>query len=171
VSIDLDDAGKVVLAEVLRLWARVEAIDRHLDETGLVDRKGKPSYLVQQRARFSRCLMEAHDRLVEAHHRAAKQTVTEESRSVEAEPVDYVRRLQLIALGLHPDASVNHELAALALLIKRGAEGASSFYRPRRPPYEDDPEVATLLAELEDAERTGYKESLRRNITLERLGG
>ena len=157
VSNDLDDAGRVaVLAEVLRLWACIEAIDRQLEKTGLKDRKGKPSYLVQQRERYSRRLMEAHDRLVEAQHRATKHGMTKDSYPVEAETVDYVRRLQQIALGLHPEASVTHELAALKLLIEHGARGTSSYYRPRKAPYADDPEVAALLAELESAERTGY---------------
>ena len=85
-----------------------------------MDRKGKSSYLVQQRERYSRRLMEAHDRLVEAQNRATKNHMAKDSHTARGQPVAF-RGLEQIALGLHPEASVIHELVALKFLIERRA--------------------------------------------------
>jgi len=46
----------VAVHEVARCTALLEAIDRELDERGLVDKQGKPRYLLPHRARISRQL-------------------------------------------------------------------------------------------------------------------
>jgi hypothetical protein len=171
VSPDLDEAGRFALAEVARLTGLVEAIDADLDKQGFTDKKGNERYLVQRRERFSRRLLDAHDRLVEALERAKKKAATNRADGVVGEPRDYVRHLQMIGLGHDPEAQVTDQFNALKLLLGLGPKGSSSYYEPRTLPYADDPEVAALYAELEGAGRAGHIERLRSEITMKRTGG
>jgi hypothetical protein len=55
-SFELPPEYRVVAREVARNLAVLEAIDNHLSEDGLTDRRGKPRYLLEQRPRTSRLL-------------------------------------------------------------------------------------------------------------------
>lgn len=171
---NLDQAGQVVLSEVCRLMALVEAIDRDLDERGLTDRNGKERYLLQRRERYSRTLMEMNDRLLDALNRARRETNAEDG--VIGEQKDYVQELQRIALGRDPDARVSERITALKLLVALGRSGASSFYEPSEKvvPFQDDPvfqaKVKMLEKEFEEARKTGYLNDFETRIMLARHG-
>jgi hypothetical protein len=75
--------------------AILEAIDRDLDERGLVDKGGKPRYLLNHRWRVSKQL----DHWLEKISAAIERQSTEGQEQPRAEFADYVRELQRIALG------------------------------------------------------------------------
>jgi hypothetical protein len=111
--------------EVARNMAILEAIDRDLDERGLVGKNGKPSYLLDTRMRVSRQL----------DHWLAKLTPTIERQTSAGEMPragwsDYVRELQRIALGHDPTARTADRLSALKELMALGQKGTSSFLEP-----------------------------------------
>ena len=49
-------SGVLAVCEATRLMAILERIDAELDARGLLNRKGKPSYLIDQRAWLSKQL-------------------------------------------------------------------------------------------------------------------
>lgn len=173
----LDEAGRVVLNEVARLTALVEAIDCDLEQRGFVDRRGKERYLLQLRERYSRRLLEAHDRLVDAQRRAAKSSVQAAVQDTTGKPSDYVRQLQVIALSRDPDGRVADRLIALRLLLELGERGSTSYYETSAPsvPYSDDEvfqrRVGEKQRELEGARKEGYLAQLQNEIDLARFTG
>ncbi|HEY8631308.1 MAG TPA: hypothetical protein VIL73_12325 [Gaiellaceae bacterium] len=93
--------------------AILEAIDRDLDERGLVDKAGKPRYLLNHRWRVSRQLDHWLAKISDAIQRqsAAGQ------QPQPAERADYIQELQRIALGHDPSASARDRLTALKELL------------------------------------------------------
>jgi hypothetical protein len=102
------------LREVARCIAILKAIDRDLDERGLVDKGGKPRYLLYHRSRLSRQLEQWLAKISQVIER---QTPTEEEPPL-VKHDDYVRELQRIALGKDPSASTRDRLTALKELLK-----------------------------------------------------
>lgn len=114
----LDDAGKVHLAEVARLKAIIELIDQDLAERGLVDKEDRERYLVRRRESYSRRLIEVTDRLLASQKRSAAR---ENARNLTDDSVGrraYVRGVEEIALGCDADARVSDRLNALKALIE-----------------------------------------------------
>ena len=109
--------------EVARCIAILEAIDRDLDQRGLVDRKGEPRYLLNHRSRTSRQLEQWLEKVSAAIERKA----SSERAPARAEFADYVRALQQIALGHETTATASDQLAALRELLKLGAAGTTSY--------------------------------------------
>jgi hypothetical protein len=109
--------------EVGRCFAILEAIDRDLDERGLVDRAGEPRYLLNHRARVSRQLEQWLTKLSTAmeRHSARDQTPPR------GEFADYVQALQRIALGHDTTATARDRLAALKQLLDLGSRGTTSY--------------------------------------------
>ena len=102
--------------------AILEAIDRDLDERGVVDKQGKPRYLLDKRVRVSRQLeqwLAKVDSSVDPRPTA--------SESLRGEFADYVRALQRIALGQDADASTRDRLGALKELLKLGHSGTTAY--------------------------------------------
>jgi len=114
-------AERLAVHEAARCIAIIEAIDRDLDERGLVDREGSPRYLLNHRSRTSRHLEHWLERVTAAVER---QTQTEPTR---ADFPDYVRALQRIALGQETTATARDQLAALKELLKLGIRGTTSY--------------------------------------------
>jgi hypothetical protein len=106
--------------------AILEAIDRDLDERGLVDRRGKPRYLLDTRMRVSRQL---DHWLAKLAPEIERQSAGDEEPP-RAEWADYVRELQRIALGRDPGARTSDRLTALRELLKLGRKGTTSFLEP-----------------------------------------
>ena len=168
----LDETGKIALAELTRVAAIVEAIDHDLSVKGVSDRNGKERYLVARRERYSRRLMELSDRVLEAQARIRKQAILDPSYEVVGERSDYIRAAQVIALGHDPRARPRDELDALKLLTSLGREGTTSYFKPKTKPkpsddpYADDPEigdeVAMLHEEIERAKKRAHLEHLRK---------
>jgi hypothetical protein len=113
---------RLAVREAARCAAILEAIDRDLDERGLVDRRGGPRYLLNHRWRVSRQLDHWLERIGQAIQR---QHVGQEQPR--AEFADYVRELQRIALGQHTSGSDRDRLGALKELLKLERRGSSSY--------------------------------------------
>jgi hypothetical protein len=168
---ELDEPGRVVLGEVARLTAIIEAIDRDLDERGITDSKGNERYLLQRRERYARRLLEAHDRFLAAQARASKERFLQPETEVDGSSADYIRHLQGIAFGLDPEARLTDRVSALKTLIDLRTRGETSYYQPK--PYEDDPafqsELARLNERLDEARKVGHLKRIEQEIKLERL--
>jgi hypothetical protein len=109
--------------EVGRCIAILEAIDRDLDERGLVDRAGEPRYLLNHRARVSRQLEQWLTKLSAAMERHSAR----DQAPPRGEFADYVQALQRIALGHDTTATARDRLAALKQLLDLGFRGTTSY--------------------------------------------
>ena len=120
---DFSPAERLAVHEAARCIAILEAIDRDLDQRGLVDRDGSPRYLLNHRSRTSRHLEHWLDRVTAAVERQT----TNKPEPARADFPDYVRALQRIALGQEVTATARDQLAALKELLKLGIRGTTSY--------------------------------------------
>jgi hypothetical protein len=114
---------RLAVHEAARCIAILEAIDRDLDERGLVDKAGEPRYLLNHRARVSRQLEQWLARISAAIERQSAREQTPRR----GEFADYVQALQQIALGQDPTATARERLVALKELLSLGQRGTSSY--------------------------------------------
>ena len=114
---------RLAVHEASRCIAILEAIDRDLDERGLVDKAGEPRYLLNHRGRVSRQLEQWLAKISAAIERQSAR----EQTPLRAEFADYVQALQQIALGQDPTGTARERLAALKELVKLGQRGTSSY--------------------------------------------
>jgi hypothetical protein len=152
-SFEFSPTQRLAVHEAARCMAILEAIDRDLDERGLVDKGGKPRYLLNHRWRVSRQLDHWLAKISEAIERQSAEG-EEPSR---AEFADYVRELQRIALGQDPSGSARDRLAALRELLKLEKRGTTSYIEGAS---EDDPEVQRRWAEVRRADSLSRLQSL-----------
>src|SRR6266516_4385691 len=122
-SADFLPAERLAVHEAARCIAILEAIDRDLDQRGLVDEEGKPRYLLNHRSRTSRQL----EHWLEKVSAAIERQAATEQAPLRGDFPDYVRALQRIALGQDPTGTARDRLAALEELLKLGATGTSSY--------------------------------------------
>jgi hypothetical protein len=113
----------VAVHEASRCISILEAIDRDLDERGLVDRQGAPRYLLNHRSRTSKQLEQWLKQITAVVEREAAR----EQGPPRADFPDYVQALQRIALGQEKTADASDMLAALKELLKLGIKGTSSY--------------------------------------------
>ncbi len=113
-AFELSATQSLVVHEVARCMAILEAIDRDLDERGVVDKGGKPRYLLNHRSRISRQLDQWLAKISEVIERQA----ADNQQRPPAERADYVRGLQRIALGQDPTANARDRISALKELLK-----------------------------------------------------
>ena len=99
-SFEFSPAERLAAHEAARCIAILEAIDRDLDERGLVDTDGAPRYLLNHRSRTSRQLEQWLEKVSAAIERKAGK----EAEPTRADFPDYVRALQRIALGTEATA-------------------------------------------------------------------
>lgn len=101
-------AQRIAVEQVARCIAILEAIDRDLDEGGVVDKRGEPRSLLNYRSRISRQLDLWLSKIAPSIERqtADKQAPSHPGRS------DYVAELQRIALGYDTTASARDRLSA-----------------------------------------------------------
>ena len=123
---------RLAVRELARCMAILEAIDRDLDERGVVDRAGKPRYLLNHRARISRQL----DQWLAKIEAAIERQSAAEQPQPAAGRAELVGELQRIALGHDRAASSRDRLSALKELLK--------LDETRPPP----PQAATLVVHL-----------------------
>jgi hypothetical protein len=129
-NFEFSPAERLAVHEAARCIAILEAIDRDLDQRGLVDKEGKPRYLLNHRSRTSRQLEHWLEKVSAAMERKA----ASEQAPSRADLPDYVRALQRIALGQDATATARDRLAALKELLELGAKGTSSYLeRPAQP--------------------------------------
>jgi hypothetical protein len=122
-SFEFSPLELVAVQEAARCIALLEAIDRDLDQRGLVDREGAPRYLLNHRSRTSRQLEQWLGKVTVAVERKT----AGELPPPRADFADYVQALQRIALGEEATASASDQLAALKELLKLGFRGTSSY--------------------------------------------
>jgi hypothetical protein len=113
-SFEFSPPQRLAVHEAARCMAILEAIDRDLDERGLVDKGGKPQYLLNHRWRVSRQLDHWLAKVSEAIERQSGDGEEPPSAGL----ADYVHELQRIALGRDPSASARDRLGALKALVK-----------------------------------------------------
>lgn len=172
----VDEAGKVALWELARLTALIEAIDRDLSERGVTDKAGKERYMLQRRERYSRRLIEVSDRVLEARSRTVKHDAIDDGPVV-GEQRDYVRHLQMIALGHDPEARVSERLAALRLLLSLEERGTTSYLEANQAEdasWGDDPnfqqKLARVTEDLEASRKAAHLKRLEDEIFRNRVG-
>jgi hypothetical protein len=112
-SFDFTAAEMVAVNEAARWGALLEAIDRDLDERGLVDRHGKERYLLALRVRASARL----ERWLTKLEGTMKRKLGERAMD-KLERADYLRELQHIAVGNDPTATARDRLGALKELLR-----------------------------------------------------
>lgn len=122
-SFEFSPAERLAVHEAARCIAILEAIDRELDQRGLIDKKGQPRYLLNHRSRTSRQL----EQWLEKVQAAIERRALSEQASPRAEFPDYVRALQRIALGHDAAATPRDRLAALKELLELGPKGTTSY--------------------------------------------
>jgi hypothetical protein len=114
--------------------ALLEAIDRDLDERGLVDRAGDPRYLLNHRWRASRQLEDWLAKISETIERQA----AEGEQPPAPEFGDYIRELQRIALARDPSASARDRLTALKELLKHDSRAKVAATVIRIPHHREE---------------------------------
>jgi hypothetical protein len=122
-SFEFSPAERLAVHEAARCIAILEAIDRDLDQRGLVDKHGQPRYLLNHRSRTSRQL----EQWLEKVQAAIERRATSEQLPSQADFPDYVRALQRIALGRDASATARDRLAALKELLALGPRGTTSY--------------------------------------------
>ncbi|SRR6266516_4397364 len=152
-SADFLPPERLAVHEAARCIAILEAIDRDLDDRGLVDRAGEPRYLLNHRARISRQLEQWLEKVSAAIERASAR----EQAPPRGEFGDYVEALQRIALGLDPTGTARDRLAALKELLRLGLRGRTSYLElgedPELTQRQQAVQVATRQRELRRQER------------------
>jgi hypothetical protein len=122
-SFEFSPAERLAAHEAARCIAILEAIDRELDQRGLVDKEGKPRYLLNHRSRTSRRL----EHWLEKVSTAIERQAAGERAAAPADFPDYVRALQRIALGHDATATARDRLAALKELLALGPKGTTGY--------------------------------------------
>src|SRR6266566_5948111 len=122
-SFQFSPAERLAAHEAARCIAILEAIDRDLDQSGLVDREGQPRYLLNHRSRTSRQL----EHWLEKVSAAIEREATSAQAPSRGDFSDYVRALQRIALGQDASATARDRLAALTELLELGPSGTTSY--------------------------------------------
>jgi hypothetical protein len=150
---EFSPAERLAVHEAARCIAILEAIDRDLDQRGLVDQDGVPRYLLNHRSRTSRHLEHWLDRVSAAIERQTSR----ETEATRADFPDYVRALQRIALGQETTATARDQLAALKELLKLGIRGTTS--------YLERPGEAEIMRRSHAVHEARRKESIERDET------
>jgi hypothetical protein len=143
-SFEFSPPERLAVHETARCIAILEAIDRDLDERGLVDKAGEPRYLLNHRARVSRQLEQWLAKISAAIERQSAREQTPRR----GEFADYVQALQQIALGQDPTATARERLVALKELLSLGQRGTSSYLD-----RSEGPELARRWQAIYEAER------------------
>jgi hypothetical protein len=149
-SFSFSPAERLAVHETARCIAILEAIDRDLDQRGLVDRGGSPRDLLNHRSRISRQLEHWLAKVSAAIERKA----ASERAPARAEFADHVRALQRIALGQDASATARDRLAALKELLELGPKGTTSYLeRPAQPELTERANAAREAHERRNLER------------------
>jgi hypothetical protein len=113
-SFEFSIVQRIAVEEVARGIAILEAIDRDLDEHGVVDKRGEARSLLNHRSRIVRQLERSLSRIAPSIERqtAARQAPSQPGRS------EYIAELQRIALGQDTTASARDRVSALKELVE-----------------------------------------------------
>jgi hypothetical protein len=116
-SFDFSPSERLAVREAARLIAILDAIERDLDDRGLLDKNGKPRYLLDYHLRYSRQLERWLTKFSTAIERQSAPDVST------VDPFAYIQELRRIALGHDSSASGHDRLYALRELIRIGDGG------------------------------------------------
>ena len=114
-SFQFSPTERLAVREVAYSTAVLEAIDRDLDERGVVDRRGEPRALLSYRSRVSRQLQRWMADIAPTIERQS------EGGRVDLGRDDYIRELKRIAVGRDKTASAHDRVAAMKELLKLDA--------------------------------------------------
>lgn len=150
-------AERLAVQEAARCIAILEAIDRDLDQRGLVDDEGTPRYLLNHRSRISRQL----EQWLQKISAAVDRNPASEPEPARADFPDYVRALQGIALGHDTTATARDRLAALKEFERRGT---SSYIEASSP---DESDLQRRWARVHRADELRRVQSLGQKLDIE----
>jgi hypothetical protein len=122
-SFEFSPAQLLAVREAARCIAILDAIDRDLDARGLVDKRGRPRYLLDHRYRISRQLDNWLAKISETIERQA----AAEGEPPPADRETYIRELRRIALGRDSAASTRDRVLALKELLRVEAADTTDF--------------------------------------------
>jgi hypothetical protein len=159
-SFEFSPAERLAVQEAARCIAILEAIDRDLDQRGLVDDEGTPRYLLNHRSRISRQLEQWLQRISAAIER----NPANDRAPARADFPDYVRALQGIALGHDTTATARDRLAALRELLKLEKRGTSSYIEASSA---EQPELHQRWARIHRADELQRLHSLERKFEID----
>jgi hypothetical protein len=111
-SFEFTVAQRVAVEQAARCIAILDAIDRDLDERGVVGKRGEPRYLLKDRSRHSRELERWLALLAPTMERQSAGDPTEIGRA------DYIAELQRIATGRDSTARARDRISASRELLK-----------------------------------------------------
>jgi hypothetical protein len=151
-SFEFSPAERLAVHEAARCIAILEAIDRELDQRGLVDKEGQPRYLLNHRSRTSRQL----EHWLEKVSATIERQAASEQAPSRADFPDYVRALQRIALGQDSTATARDRLAALKELLELGPKGTTSYLE--RPGQSELTERAHAIREAHERQSLAKRE-------------
>jgi hypothetical protein len=149
-AFEFSPAERLAVHEAARCIAILEAIDRDLDQRGVVDKDGTPRYLLNHRSRTSRQLEHWLERVSTAIERNAQN----DPEPPRAEYADYIRALQRIALGHDASATARDRLVAINELRQLGSRGTTS--------YLELPGVADLMRRRNAINEAELRQSIER---------
>ena len=154
-------AERLAVHEAARCIAILEAIDRDLDDRGLVDDEGTPRYLLNHRARISRQL----EQWLQKISAAVDRNPESEPEPARADFPDYVRALQGIALGHDTTATARDRLAALRELLKLERRGTTSYIEASST---DESDLQRRWARIHRADELRRVQSLEQKYEIEK---
>jgi hypothetical protein len=139
-SFEFSVAQRLAVGEVARSTAILEAIDRELDEAGLVNKRGDAHSLLNYRTRISRQLHRWLSDLAPSIERQSAGALEDAGR------LEFVRELKWIASGKDATASAHDRVAAIKELLRAEA------------PSTTEPQVSVIRIIREDdgTERMDY---------------
>jgi len=106
---------RLTIRELARATSLLERIDHHLDDSGLVDRRGKPHYLIDKRAALSRDL-----RFLRGEFKQIEEARAAQQKAAPDLPPRSPDRLVALAKAALEIALVNSDPEVEAALVKIG---------------------------------------------------
>jgi hypothetical protein len=118
-GLKLSPYDRIAASEVARLLAILQLVDLALDEQGIFDRRGKPTYLLALRVRITREL-----RTWKAELPSLAEAQTEAEGETTTDRAALIRQLKRIALGHDRAVRAGEQLTAIQMLLKHGTDEA-----------------------------------------------
>jgi hypothetical protein len=147
-ELELSPYERIAVSEVARLLAILQLVDLALDQYGILDRKGQPTYLLALRARYTREL-----RTWRAELPAAAQAQPDVDGGTPTDRAALIQQLKRIALGHDRTARPGEQLTAIQMLFTHGTDEAQpldnmDFYIQQLMQQMEDRAVERALASV-----------------------
>jgi len=163
-SLEFSATERIAVHQLASCMATLEAINRDIDERGLVDKRGEARSLLNHRARISRELERWLDKVSPAIDRQ-----TSDVRQQPAGRADYIRELERIAFGDDSTVRPRDQLTAINMFLELdsgssavthvtmnifrddGGKDTIADREPERTEAVDDAEISQVAAPNSDA--------------------